>query len=197
MRSVIEKPIVGSEELSALVGDYRKAVGAEVWAGRAGAASRRVATRFDRFEAKSDCHAEEFSAAPIGSPELDSLRAALLDIAAHRQDDLDAPGVRTHLTDRGFGATLSRLLSRESEVLEGFAQPGASSEDAYEGFRHVLARHCRIALLRADLRAAEEDLARNMTDEGWDRFVALRRAIVEEGEPDAAEEKAFGAGGSV
>jgi len=135
--------------------------------------------------------AEELSSAPIGSPELDSLRAALLDIAAHHPD-LDSAGVKLHLTERGFGGIVSRLAARETEVLEGFARSGASSEEAYEGFRHVLARHVRIALLRADLRVAEEELARNMTDEGWDRFVALRRAIIDEGEPDAAEERVFG-----
>jgi DNA primase len=135
--------------------------------------------------------AEELASAPIGSPELDSLRAALLDIAAHHPD-LDSTGVKLHLTERGFGGVVSRLAARETEVLEEFARPGAPLEEAHEGFRHVLARHGRIALLRADLRLAEEDLARNMTDQGWDRFVALRRAIMDEGEPDAAEERAFG-----
>jgi hypothetical protein len=100
--------------------------------------------------------------------------------------------VKLHLTERGFGGVVSHLAARDTEALEGFCRPGASPEEAYEGFRHVLARHNRIALLRADLRMAEEDLARNLTEEGWDRFVALRRAIMDEGERDAAEEKAFG-----
>jgi DNA primase len=135
--------------------------------------------------------AEELSAAPIGSPELDGLRAVLLDIAAH-QSDLDSTILKGHLMERGFAGTMARLTDRENEVLEGFARASASSEEAYEGFRHVLAHHCRIIQLQAELQAAGEDLARNGTAEGWDRYVALRQAIMEDGEPDAAEERAFG-----
>jgi DNA primase len=142
--------------------------------------------------------AEELSSVPIGSPELDALRAVLLDIAAH-QSDLDSTTLRGHLTERGAGDTVTRLVARGIGVSEGFAQPSASPEEACEGFRHVLAHHYRIIQLQTELHAAGEDLARNsaaggLDRESYDRYVALRRAIKEEGEPDAAEEKAFGPG---
>ena len=134
--------------------------------------------------------AEELVSAPIGSPELDGLRAVLIDIAA-LGSDLDSTGVKRHLNERGFGGTVNRLTARESDVFE-FARPAALDEEAMEGFRDVLAQHCRIVQLRAELYAVGEDLARNRTTEGWDRYVALRRAIEEEGEPSSAEERVFG-----
>jgi DNA primase len=137
--------------------------------------------------------AEELSSATIDSPELDALRAALLDIGGHTPD-LDSTELRRHVTDRGFGATVSRLLARETFDLEGFAGPGVADDEALAGFRRVLAYHRRIGQLHADLEAMQQELARELernspaAAEIWARVQALKQTVNSEGEPEDDEE---------
>ncbi len=46
-----------------------------------------------------------------------------------------------------------------------------------KGWRHVSARHRRAVTLQAELRAAQEEFAENMTDEAFERIKALGRQI--------------------
>jgi DNA primase len=153
--------------------------------------------------------AEDLGLAPIGSPELDSVRTALLDIAA-QHPGLDSTDVRRHLSDRGFGDTVDRLSKRDmGTYTQGYAQesfsekflwPGASAEEARAGFYRVLAYHKRIAHLRAELESLQRELAQELernspiAPEIWDRFQALQQAVLREGEY-TAEEEIFGGGG--
>ncbi len=59
------------------------------------------------------------------------------------------------------------------------------------GWRHLLARHRRLGAMMAELKAAEEALGRNPTEEVWARFEALRK-LVDEGEGDEAEIEGYG-----
>jgi DNA primase len=203
-------------------GDYQSPVGLRVErgmprrsSGNAGTPSARVTPQLDRLgggsrgkvEARERVllltvlnHpaiipevAEELSSATIDSPELDALRAALLDIAGHNPD-LDSTEVRRHVSDRGFGATVSRLSARETFDLEGFAGPGVADDEALAGFRRVLAYHRRIGQLRADLEAMQQDLVRELerdspaAAEVWARVQALMQTVSSEGEPEDDEE---------
>ncbi|MEE8279817.1 MAG: DNA primase [Alphaproteobacteria bacterium] len=133
--------------------------------------------------------AEDFAALAIASPELDGLRQAIMDIAAANAD-LDGAGLRLHLTQQGFSQIVDRLAGSGSDVLDWFAKPDADPEDALMGWRHVSARHGRLAL-KPELNVAEQALAQSMTEENQARFEELKK-LVDEGEGDEAELERFG-----
>jgi DNA primase len=127
--------------------------------------------------------AEELSGAEIGNHELDSLRQAILEIAATG----GVPGAEAlaqALAERGFRRTVEALSGAAARVLDWFARPGAARADALIGFRQVLALHQRFGGLRAALEAGESALAEDMTEAQWERFRALK---AEAEDPAAAE----------
>jgi DNA primase len=73
--------------------------------------------------------AEEVAELRLGSPELDRLRGALVDLIA---DDpaLDSGGLRCHLERQGFAAILNGLLSRDVYQLYHSAKPEAPLDEA-------------------------------------------------------------------
>jgi DNA primase len=134
--------------------------------------------------------AEDFAAMAIEDPELDSLRQAILEISA-ADPGLDVEALKLHLTQRGFSQTVDRLAGFVTNVLDWFSNPGAAPEDALMGWRHMLPRHRRLGALMAELKAVEEALGRNPTEEVWARFEALKR-MLDEGAGDEAEIEGYG-----
>lgn len=136
--------------------------------------------------------AEEFTALEIAAPDLDRLRQAIVEIVADNTD-LDAEGLKRHLTGQGYSQILKRLCGRGGDVLDRFSFPDAAPGAALAGWRHVAARHRRQGPLQAELAAAAAVLARDqVTEEDWVRFQALKR-LVDDGEGDEAELEQFGA----
>jgi DNA primase len=84
-------------------------------------------------------HTEEVSALRLESRDLDQLRRAMIDLAA-REPGLDSDGMRCHLSDQGFAAVLSGLLSNRVYTLGPSARPDTPLADAREDFRDILAR---------------------------------------------------------
>ncbi len=161
--------------------------------GMVGAAERRESVLVATMLSHPDMLAafgEEFAALALSSGDLDSLRAAILDIAA-REPDLDFAMLRRHLTEHGHGGVVERLLGRGISVHAWSARPDASREDAEIGWRHTLARHHRAVSLAAEIKAAESDFAVETSEEGWARL----QALVEErqsGEGDEADNDIYG-----
>ncbi|MEE8517485.1 MAG: DNA primase [Alphaproteobacteria bacterium] len=168
---------------------------APLGAGPAGSATRReqvlVATVLNHPGILSFI-AEEFTTLEIATHDLGGLRQAILDIMASNTD-LDAGGLKRHLTQQGFSQHLKRLCDPGGDVLDWFSLPNADSGDALTGWRHVAARHRRQGPLQAELAAAAAALARDqVTEDDWARFQALKR-LMDEGEGDEAELEHFGA----
>jgi hypothetical protein len=63
----------------------------------------------------------------------------MIDLAA-REPGLDSDGMRCHLSDQGFAAVLSGLLSNRVYTLGPSARPDTPLADAREDFRDILAR---------------------------------------------------------
>ena len=126
---------------------------------------------------------EALAEVEFATRELDSLRRAIIEIAA-REQDLDNGGLKRHLIERGFSEIVDRVAGREVAVHGGFARQDAGLEDAERGWRHALARHRR-ARLSAQVKAAETELAANMTPESEARFLALRKELEESGGEEA------------
>ncbi len=122
---------------------------------------------------------EEFAAIAIASPELDGLRKAILD-ALPRESGLDSGALKRHLSGRGMGTAVDRLLAplewSERRLEDSLIRADAPLSELVQGWRHVATRH-GVARLEAELEAAVEDLAENMTDEAVALVQALKRQI--------------------
>ncbi len=122
--------------------------------------------------------ADDFAAVEIGSHEYNSLRLAILDVAAQHAGQEEAPlngeGLARALGERGFARSVAALGGASAQVLDWFARAGAAREDALIGFQQVLALHRRFGNLRAELAESELALAEDMTEAQWERLRALK-----------------------
>ncbi len=120
---------------------------------------------------------EEFAAVDIASPELDGLRRAILD-AAHRGPDLDSAALKRHLSAQGASVTVERLAAPHDwsgrRLEDESAKSAAGTVELESEWRHVPALQ-QGAVAEAERRAAEKDLADNMTPENLERLMALQR----------------------
>jgi DNA primase len=126
---------------------------------------------------------EELAHILLESRDLDSLRLAILEVAAARAGDgfpdaqaepvvLEAQALRDHLTERGFGSLIERLCDVQASAGDAFVRPDADAQEALQGWRYVLDRH-RLAELKAEIRAAEAAYANDPCHENWTRLEAL------------------------
>jgi DNA primase len=80
-------------------------------------------------------HCETVGEVAFPRGELDSLKGAIIDLAAG-QPDLDSKGLRNHLKDLGFAGTLEALIARTGHMR--FTLPSTELNSAEEGLLHVI-----------------------------------------------------------
>ncbi|MFP6772943.1 MAG: DNA primase [Alphaproteobacteria bacterium] len=123
----------------------------------------------------------------LNSPELDNIRRAIIEKATSGVP-LDLEGLKDNLQNGGTANASNRLIVELTgpgiAQLEPFARPDATLPRAKKDWTSVFRRH-RLEDLRRDLRQAEDDFGREMTDEKQTRFLALK-AAVDEATADAA-----------
>lgn len=126
---------------------------------------------------------EALGMVPFDDGPFEDLRRALLDELSNdrwRDSALDAGALCRHLSSRGYETTLNGLLDRGTYVHAAFARPSAEPADARKGWwltwKHLHGKH-----VRAELRAAEQALARDASDANFARVVALREEVVRVG----------------
>ena len=66
------------------------------------------------------------------------------------------------------------LEGQESLKNEWFAWPEAAVEDVEKGWLHILNRHRKARALRTELDRVTKSLADDMTEEAYDRFLAVK-----------------------
>jgi DNA primase len=109
-------------------------------------------------------HAEELAQAGLRDGNLDRLRRAIISLAAGHPD-LDAEGLRRHLTQIGFAEVLQGLFGKTRDIR--VTQPTAPADRAAEELRHVL------GLLREREAHKERELAeRRLADDGTQENLA-------------------------
>jgi DNA primase len=119
---------------------------------------------------------DEFASAEFASRELDSLRRRIIDACA-AQDGLDGPGLRDHLTMEGFLPLIERIEALAGRLNEWFLDAGAASADARTGLSQMFALNRRSMTLERELKAAEERLATDPTEENLQALDAVRTEL--------------------
>jgi DNA primase len=120
--------------------------------------------------------AEELGTVDFSAPELDKVRAAVLEMAA--EPALDRGSLESHLKDRGFSAALRAVLNQGVYMHAGFAGPDAPLMEARKGWRHAFGRYC-LPRVRAQVREAQRAFAEDGTAESSERLVNLQRHLHE------------------
>jgi DNA primase len=120
--------------------------------------------------------AKEFAVLDVPEPELDSLRREILGSEGLRPA-LDAGALQQHLVENGFAATVGALLapSVDSSFLVRCSDP-VSARKEWVSMINTLAGGDRSAL--AD---ATNDLISDLSPERWERFLAARQRVLQEG----------------
>ena len=121
-------------------------------------------------------HHEAFATTDFESAELDKLRCEIIDVSL-RESDLEHKSLYDHLLKAGYGKALEVIFKQGELKAEWFAWPKAAPEDVEQGWFHVVNRYRRVSDLEKDLKAAEMELAENMTDEVYARFLALKSEL--------------------
>jgi DNA primase len=124
---------------------------------------------------------EEIAALDFPEPELDQVRRQILQMEV-LHPGLDAAALRQHLERHGLATTVDRLMSPAVDHA-GFLSSDADDEAARLALLHVL------KMIReedqSDRISAADALAREVSAENWERYLALRGS---DGEPDIAAE---------
>ena len=120
--------------------------------------------------------AETFAALELSSRELDTLRRAILDIAAD-EGAADAPALDARLREGGFGTLVDRLAEIARRGRHTFAMAGASVRDTLTGWRHTAALHRKSSTLHKELKAAEHALAEEGSEESLARLKDIQAQI--------------------
>jgi DNA primase len=120
---------------------------------------------------------EDIAALDFPEPELDRLRRAILEVEA-LSPGLDAEALRLHLGQSGFALTVDAVVSALTDHA-GFLSRAAGTEEVRVGWTHVT-RMVREGD-RGELAGAADALARDLSPETWERYLALRERETQEG----------------
>jgi len=120
--------------------------------------------------------AEEFAALEMPEPELDGLRRQILEWDA-AGSGLDAGALQQHLVENGLAATAERLLlpSVDATFLVRCCDP-VSARKEWARVTRMLTGGDRCVLAEAT-----DDLISDVCPESWERFLAARERVLEEG----------------
>jgi DNA primase len=124
---------------------------------------------------------EEIAALDFPEPELDRLRRAILEVEL-MSPGLDAEALRQHLGQNGFAMTVDAVaLALAGHA--GFLSRVSGADVVRQSWAHVarMARASGSWGERSDLAGAADALARDLSPEAWDRFLALQGWEAQEG----------------
>ena len=122
---------------------------------------------------------EEVGELRLSSPALDNIRTVIIEKATSGVP-LDLEGLRNNFLSGGMADAATRLIAELTGPgiahLDPLARPDTTLARAIKDWTSVFRWH-RLEDLRRDLKAAEDDLGRDMTDEKQTRFLALKEAV--------------------
>lgn len=126
---------------------------------------------------------DEFAELPLSSSVANDLRRGILDHYAehaHLDDGVSATGLRTYLADRGLKEVFERLENQlvANRIWQCSLQ--AAFEDALEGWRQAYALQLRFHGLHRELKAAEQALAEEDSEENLERLLHIQAEIAKD-----------------
>lgn len=135
-----------------------------------------------------DAVAEELGSVSMPAGDLDALRQELLASAGNLESsgsnsEVDSETLKNHLTDKGFGDVLDRLLGREIMELWPFVRPEAELEEARRGWQQIFTRF-RQSREGSDMEEAVRALADAPTDRNKVYLERVREERARLNEPD-------------
>jgi DNA primase len=128
------------------------------------------------FPCLTDEVAEELAALDVPEPELEALRRQILELDAARSG-LDAHALQQHLVQNGLAATVERLLlpSVDNIFLVRCSDPFLARKEWVRVTRMLSGGD------RCVLAEAADDLINDVSHESWERFLATRESVLNEG----------------
>jgi len=122
-----------------------------------------------------DRHAETISGVELSSPDLVRLRAVAIDAAAQGEGDTREM-MEAAIARAGLSAVLARV---EAALTPGlwWAAPEADDLDAETGFLHSLALHQKAHALNRELRAAQDALGQDLSEENFSRLADIQQQL--------------------
>jgi DNA primase len=120
---------------------------------------------------------EDFAGVDLGVPELDSVRALILE-AATLETSLEPGALKGHLVARGFGDLLDQLENQAKRLNEWFLGPAAAPDDARTGLRQMIALHRKTVTLDRELKTAETAFANDPSEENLNALSAVREELL-------------------
>ena len=118
-------------------------------------------------------HSETIAGIAFKATSLARLRDALL-VLQSRTMPLDSAGVRTQMTNSGFGTIMSLIDQHSTHKSDRFAELDAARNLVEEGWRDVLRLQAREVGLQQPLDDAEKAWSEQLSDEAFDRIVELQ-----------------------
>ena len=124
---------------------------------------------------------EDIAALDFPEPELDRLRRAILEVEV-LSPGLDAEPLRQHLGQNGFAMTVDAVTSALSDHA-GFLSRVSGAELVRQSWVHVtrMVRDSGPSGDRSEMAGAADALARDLSPEAWERFLALQGREAQEG----------------
>jgi DNA primase len=118
---------------------------------------------------------DDFASLNFKEARLHDLKDAILDFYAERS--LDEMNLKDALLSKGFEVEVDAILSPHVLIHGAFAKPIAPLEEAREGWREIFNR-IQHALGKDDLKAAQANLAEEMSENAWNRLKLLKTNIL-------------------
>jgi DNA primase len=125
-------------------------------------------------------HLEDISGIEFRHPEMEKLKLALIDIAAH-DGDHDGAAMREELIRCGFADQISRTEKAITTASVWGARPEAGPEDVLMTWKQLIALHRQWHSLLRELKDAEQALGRetNEANYSWLQDVKARMAVID------------------
>lgn len=120
-------------------------------------------------------HMEQFASVTFHDEGHQKLAQEILYVADN-DNILERETLEIHLQGEGLAAELRGLYDRKALKGDWFAWSEAALSDAVFGLEHVLARYDRVTGALSELKAAEAECARDLTEESQARYFAARQA---------------------
>jgi DNA primase len=130
-----------------------------------------------------DEYSETIASIEFAAPTLTVLRDEILGLHA-RQNSLDSTTLRTQLSRSGVAKVVDLVAQTITHASDRFAEPDASAADVEAAWHHILALHQRQAALGHALKAAEEVLHRDSSEEAWISLRDIKDQIAREAAMD-------------